>query len=296
MNIDINDGEDFRAFFVQKAFESGLYLEDKITSLDKSPIIKNSIQQKDKYLFILDFKKKEFEIEIPLIEYEIQREGLSFLFGNGNLSFNYELDIFAGLRPIQLRHFKRLAVEVFDFSVHKAWMTLNNYFIHNGTKDIRFFRYAASEDSSVREKGIDRHNLQSNQYSEIDTPHHSITFSRFIWLLDRDLCPDILIEMLYDQSSVAGRWYKKAKNFNSIRHDEYQKDFKEKDVVFKEQDKVYFWENPKEKMTVSEFELYIWDLWSKINDEYCSFWIEKFGNRNEEWKPPTNLSDLEDLV
>jgi len=290
MTIPITDGDDFKNWFVEEAQKKyGLNLETKLNNLDSGPSIEFD---ETKNALLLKQHGISYDINLPKIESGLLLEGLACLYGYGICKYNYEIAGFQDLPEAELNEYKRLALELWDRNVHIDWMRSNEYFLHNGTKDLEFCKLLSKKTRAEKSIGIERHREQSKKGLRGDSDHHSITFDSFNFFLAEEIKNRLIEEMLFDQASITGRWYNKTINYRK-KHKSLQKAFRDQGVYFGKNE---YWTNPYLRYDATEFEKETWSMWAAANKRFEKYWKSNFGNDNKLWNPPCDRKILPTLL
>jgi len=290
MTIPINDGDDFKNWFVKevkKKYNFGL--ETKLRNLDAGPELDFD---ETKNMLLLKQHGISYEINLPKIGTDLLHEGLACLYGYGICKYNYEITGFQDLPEAELDEYKRLALELWDRNIHIDWMKSNGYETHNETKDLMFCKRLASKDKKVREFGVSTHREQSKIRLHDDTDHHSLKYTEFLNEISRGNKHGMLTEVMLDQASIAGRWYKKRLNYTSL-HCDAQTKHKEKGIYFHDINSGWIPDLVDPDLSYLEHET--WDEWSEINNSFSKFWNDLFQNNNSFWSPPVAKDELDKI-
>jgi len=188
----------------------------------------------------------------------------------------------------------RLALELWDRNIHLTWMRSKGYLLHNGTKDLEFCRLMADPKTLIQ--GIQRHQKQSEEQKDIDSAHHSISYSEFENVLINKQEVGLIYEVFYDQASITGRWYKKALRLEEP-HSKVQEELKSAGPLFSRK----FWRyNPNRysqlPTTRQEQIKQVWLQWCKANDDFTQFWTDLFEEDNSQWNPPADFEGMINLA
>jgi len=284
MTFAITDGDDFKNWFVEEVRDKcGLNLETKLSALDSGP----KLDFDEANALLLKKHGISYEISVPKIESGLLIEGLACLYGYGICKYNYDVAGFQELPEEELDNYKRLALELWDRNIHIDWMRSNKYLLHNGTKDLKFCKHMAKREF---DKGIELHSSLSKIRVDIDTDHHSLSFEEFSKDIDSNIIPLGIDEILLDQASVTGRWYRKYETYASD-HAKTQKEFQDKGIIFKKDNKPINWKNPLSRPH-NTAETDIWSKWLEANTCFAKYWIKLFGKHDKLWNPPISFSEL----
>ena len=258
-------------------------LEQRITDLHKAPIIK---QHSSKFSIITP--SKNLELNTENMDKETILDSLCILYGYGFVKYNYDLPIFHDINKAQFKTALRLATEIWDKRIHIDWM--RNYckhINHDISKDLHFCKLLVQE--RYTEAKEYHHNTCRKGY---DTNHHEITIKEFSKMITEQDTSSIS-EIFNDQASIAGRYYEKLKSDNlSSPHYLMQQKIIEKGVILKQGKKDYFW-IPSQFNSIKipiELQMHFWNKWKTSNKNFKQYWNHRFGQINQNWQPPVDIT------
>jgi len=188
----------------------------------------------------------------------------------------YSLTVFAAATSNRGTIFtKDLAAEILDTRMHTEYMrNYCGYTGHNESKDLNFCILLAD---GRKEEALIKHRADISMNK--DTPH-SLTRGDFIRQM---LNPTrTLIEVMDDQASIAGRYFKK-KDKMGVPHRKLQDDILTKGVQLLEGGEAYWWNKELfDQYSVPRLlQEKVWELWKLSNERYYKYWTKSFGEFNE---------------
>lgn len=235
-------------------------------------------------------------VQIPEMNDNILRAGLSWLYGYGHLKYNYDLSVFQTIAKNDLEECMELAVEIWERNIHQDWMKKLGYETHNGTKDYPYLY----EMIKNKQKAIETHRKRSDHQEKGDTPHHIFRNPEVLRVVieseGEDDLSKYLTESFYDQATATTRyWYKLKKEYEHLTFEERLIDNMEKGYyIAPETDteiKIKRWKRGVFGFT-NDYETELWQLWFKVHDKFKEYWIDKFGKNEELWQPPAPIEIL----
>ena len=279
---DIIKGEKLRLILINELNQKGLLLPERHAGLcldDLAEIVSLSRTENQTQLKI-KHDDIPYIAQIPEINDNILKAGLSCLYGYGHLKYNYNLPVFQNLAEEDIKKYMKLTLEIWERNIHKDWMRKCGYKTHNGTKD-ELFLYQMMTDINT---AVVTHRERSDRREMGDTPHHIFRDQAIIEeiILEEGSheLTTYFIESFYDQATAPTRtWFGERELPFEDRHN------KNRDLGY------YINPNFRWKPGVFKFkkdyENKLWDLWLKVHDEFKEYWVEKFSRNEELWQPPT---------
>ena len=252
----------------------------RITDLNKAPEIKQHSSK-----FTIATQSKTLDLYTQNLNKETIINSLCILYGYGFVKYNYDLAIFNDLIQKEFKTSLRLATEIWDKRIHIDWMrNYSNHKNHDISKDLHFCKLLAQE--KYTEAKDYHHNACRKGF---DTNHHDINKDKFLeWILNSD--QKKINEILNDQASIAGRYFKTIDNIQKGKQDsffEIQKEIEQKGIELLENKmKKVYWKRPHFIDNLKEKQEYYWELWINSNIEFSKYWTKKFGPSNQDYHLP----------
>jgi len=250
---------------------------------DNTPMIK---QHNQIYNVINNNNKTIIEVDATKIAPEEMRIGLAILYGFGYIRYEYDLPIFDNCNNSEKEFIMDLATEIWDRRVHMYWMQkVRKRRGHNRSKNLEFCINMARK---KKEKAIEQHHKDCAELR--DTEHH-MHYADFRRNLERQ--DPVIKEMLDDQASIAGRYYKEKERIKEgLSCSEYQDKIMNRGVYLEEiiagTKKEIYW-NPTNfgmhKIDVRR-QAKVWKYWKKSNHQFDKFREALFGPDNIRYIPP----------
>ncbi|MCK4670490.1 MAG: hypothetical protein KAT43_04760 [Nanoarchaeota archaeon] len=280
----LEEGDSLKYLVLSELKKADLDLSEKHEGIcsDDMPKIQSMQLTKESLELTVGYEGKAYAVHVQPAEEDIVRYALAFLFGDGNVRYDYHLPVFQCLRKEDVMKFKRLAVEIWERNIHIDWMRKNNYLTHNGSKDYKFLFDMINNPDNPR-IAADDHNLRSDRGDKGDTPHHSLReYSDFKEVLQRDGEDPrtyLLKEIIHDQATATVRiWY----HYRAEPFDKRLNDNMEQGIYFKN----LRWNLNTDKTIKTDLAKKTWKDWHEIHEKFRRYWKDKFGEKEELWQPP----------